>query len=78
MIQWICGVKFEQKIQTSTLLKRFKVINIEDDIHLNRPRFSGHLHIIDDDVWPKKVTNVHITGTLRKDGPKFRLREVIN
>lgn len=58
-------------------MQRFKVNKNEDDITLNRLIFYGHLHKMDDDTCPKKVTNVHITGTLRKDRVNFRLREVI-
>ena len=73
----MCGVKLEQKTQTSTLIQQFKKVNnIEDDMCSNRLRFYGHLHRMDD-VWPNKVTSVHITVTLPKGRPKLRWRDKI-
>ena len=45
---------------------------------LNRLRLCGHLHRMNDDVWPKKVTNIHIIGTLPKGRPKLRMTAVVD
>ena len=72
MVCWICGVRFEQQIRTQELHEKLGIISIPEEIRWCRLRYFGHLKRIDKNVWPRRVNDFVVPGSLSRGRPHLR------
>ena len=77
MIRWICSVRLADRLPLTDLRQRLNLDSISDVLRWSRLRWFGHLHRMDDDTWPKKVTNINVNGAQPRGRPKKRWSDCI-
>jgi hypothetical protein len=78
MIRWMCHTSLADRIPTSVLLDNLALNSIQAELRANRLRYYGHLHRMDDQLWPKQILNFNVEGTIPRGRPKLRWSDVIN
>ena len=68
MVHWICVVRLEQRIRMQELHKKLGIISVPEEIPWRRLRYFGHLHRMDSNVWPRRVNDYMVPGSLPR-GP---------
>ena len=77
MVRWICGVRLEQQNRTQVLLDKLGIVSVEDELCWSRLKYYGHIQRMNDNIWPKRVDNFIITGSLPRGRPQLRLCDAI-
>ena len=76
MVRWICGVRLEQRINTRTS-RKLGIISIPEEIRWCRLRYFGHLQRMDKIVWPRRVNDFVVPGSLPRGRQHLRWSDVI-
>ena len=68
MIHWICGVRLEDRISSSSLLQRLKIPGLDVVLRYNRLRWHGHVER--SGGWINLVQHLQVDGNCGRGRPK--------
>ena len=77
MVHWICGVRLEEHIRTQELHRKLCIISVPEEIRWSRLRYFGHIQRMDTNVWPRKVNDYMLPGSLPRGHPQLYGSDVI-
>ena len=75
MVRWICGVKAEDRVSTSTLYDKLSIPHLNLVMRQNRLRWAGHVHR--SESWTNKCQQIGIEGSKCKGRPRKSWKETI-
>ena len=76
MLRWLCGVKPEDRISTTSLYTRLQIPPLESVLRLNRLRWFGHVQRSND--WIKRCTLLEVNGKRGRGRPRKTWKQTID
>ena len=77
MTRWMCGVTLHQKIPSSEIRSRLKLLSIRESVKLRRLEWFGHVERMDERTWASRCRYIEIEGNIPKGRPKLTWNQLI-
>ena len=78
MIQWMCGMKLEDRKSSEELRTKYGLLNVCNVMRSMRIRWFGHVERAPEDSWINRCHFLEVEGNASRGRPRKTWQEVVN